>query len=116
MGQEEQTKHVVKDLVFLVVFYCSLSVAAPLLRPRSAVSTAKCGRACEASLYMFSGTLNWLNAILSLLQTLDRYRTPSAMRLGGPISLYLASVHKYRRSQPPRSKPLGRLNRAIGAL
>ena len=37
--------------------------------------------------------LNWLNAILSLLHPLDRYRTPSAIgsAIGRP---YLVSTHR----------------------
>ena len=43
--------------------------------------------------HALSGPLNRLNAILSLLHPLDRYRTPSPNTGGSP--------------QPPRSKPLG---------
>ena len=64
-----------------------------------------------------SGPLNRLNAILSLLQPLDRYRAPSAIgsaierALSRPISLPCPG----KSSQPPRSKPLWGLNRAIVA-
>ena len=53
-----------------------------------------------------SGPLNRLNAILSLLHPLDRYRTRS------PIS----HPNTGGSPQPPRSKPLGGLNRTIVAL
>ena len=65
-----------------------------------------------------SGPVNRLNAILSLLQPLDRYRAPSAIgsaierALSRPISLPCPGES----SQPPRSKPLRGLNRAIVAL
>ena len=65
-----------------------------------------------------SGPLNRLNAILSLLQPLDRYRAPSAIGSAierapsRPISLPCPG----KSSQPPRSKPLRGLNRAIVAL
>ena len=48
-----------------------------------------------------SGPLNRLNAILSLLHPLDRYRTPSAIgsAIGRPhISPYLASKHRWESS------------------
>ena len=63
----------------------------------------------------FSGPLNRLNAILSLLQPLDRYRALSAIRsaIGRP---YLALSRIHAQVQPPRSKPLRGLNRAIVAL
>ena len=64
-----------------------------------------------------SGPLNRLNAILSLLRPLDSYRTPSAIgsAIGRPY-LALSRIHAQRgSSQPPRSKPLGGLNRAIVA-
>ena len=57
------------------------------------------GRVCG-----LSGSLNRLNAILSLLQPLDRYRAPSAIgsAIGGPlsrpISPYLASKHRWESS------------------
>ena len=42
------------------------------------------------------GPLDRLNDILSLLHPLDRYRTPCGLgvRLGGPISPYLASTRR----------------------
>ena len=65
-----------------------------------------------------SGPLNRLNAILSLLQPLDRYRTPSAIgsAIGKALSRPISHPRTGRSSQPPRSKPLGGLNRAIVAL
>ena len=61
------------------------------------------------------GPLDRLNAILSLLHPLDRYRAPSA--IGGAIGRpYLAPISLPRAgksSQPPRSKPLSGLNRAM---
>ena len=60
---------------------------------------------------------NRLNPILSLLQPLDRCRTPSAIgsAIGRP-SLAVSRIHTGRSSQPPHSKPLMGLNRAIVAL
>ena len=65
-----------------------------------------------------SGPLNRLNAILSLLQPLDRYRAPSAIgsAIGRPPSRPISHPHTGGSPQPPRSKPLGGLNRAIVAL
>ena len=65
-----------------------------------------------------SGPLNRLNAILSLLQPLDRYRTPSAIgsAIGKALSRPISHPHTGRSPQPPRSKPLRGLNRAIVAL
>ena len=70
---------------------------------------------CSKSL---SGPLNRLNAILSLLHPLDRYRTPSAIgsAIGRPLSRPISHPNTGRSPQPPRSKPLGGLNRAIVAL
>ena len=62
--------------------------------------------------FRLSGPLNRLNAILSLLQSLDRYRSHSATGSAdweAPIS----HPRTGRSSQPPRSKPLRGLNRAI---
>ena len=42
-------------------------------------------------IYILSGPLNRLNAILSLLQPLDRYRTPSA--IGSAIGKALSRIH-----------------------
>ena len=65
-----------------------------------------------------SGPLNRLNAILSLLHPLDRYRTPSAIgsAIGRPLSRPISHPNTGGSPQPPRSKPLGGLNRAIVAL
>ena len=65
-----------------------------------------------------SGPLNRLNAILSLLHPLDRYRTPSAIgsAIGRPLSRPISHPHTGGSSELPRSKPLGGLNRAIVAL
>ena len=62
-----------------------------------------------------SGPLNWLNAILSLLQPLDRYKTPFAIgsAIGRPLSRPISHPNTGGSPQPPRSKPLGGLNRAI---
>ena len=48
-----------------------------------------------------SGPLKWLNAILSLLQPLDRYRTPSA--IGSAIGR-------------PLSRPISHPNTVVGVL
>ena len=58
---------------------------------------------------MISGPFNRLNVTLSLLHTLGRYRTPSAI---GSATL----VHIGRSSQWPRSRPLRKHNRAIVGL
>ena len=68
-----------------------------------------------------SGPLNRLSAILSLLQPLDRYRIPPAMgsAIGRPylaLSCPISHPRPGRSSQPPRSKPLRGLNRAIVVL
>ena len=65
-----------------------------------------------------SGPLNRLNAILSLLHPLDRYRTPSARgnAIGRPLSRPISHPNTGGSPQPSRSKPLGGLNRAIVAL
>ena len=59
--------------------------------------------------WSLSGPLNWLDAILSLLHPLDRYRTASA--IGSAIGRLLSRPISHPRtggsSQPPRSKPLG---------
>ena len=64
---------------------------------------------------MLTGPLNRLNAILSMLQSLDRYRTLSAIGsvIGRP---YLALSRIGRGSRPRRSKLLRGLNRVIVAL
>ena len=65
-----------------------------------------------------SGPLNRLNAILSLLQPLDRYRAPSA--IGSAIGRAYLALSRFRVQlgvlNPPCSKPLRGLNRAIVAL
>ena len=65
-----------------------------------------------------SGPLNRLSAILSLLQPLDRYRTPSAIgsAIGRPLSRPISHPNAGGSPQPPRSKPPGGLNRAIVVL
>ena len=67
---------------------------------------------------MLSGPLNRLNAILSLLHPLDRYRTPSAIgsAIGMPLSRPGSHPNTGGSPQPPRSKPLRGLNRAIVVL
>ena len=67
---------------------------------------------------MLSDPLNRLNAILSLLHPLDRYRTPSAIgsAIGRPYLTLSCHPPTSRSSQPPRSKPLGGLNHAIVVL
>ena len=64
------------------------------------------------------GPLDRLNAILSLLQPLDRYRALSAIgsAIGRPLSRPISHPRTGRSPQPPRSKPLRGLNRAIVAL
>ena len=68
---------------------------------------------------VLSGPLDRLNAILSLLQPLDRYRTPSAIgsAIGRPLSRPISHPRTGRRPQPPRSKPLrGAQPRDSGAI
>ena len=62
--------------------------------------------------------LNRLNAILSLLHPLDRYRNPSAIgsAIGRPLSCPIWHPNTGGSPQPPRSKPLGGLNLAIVVL
>ena len=64
-------------------------------------------------LWMLSGPLNRLNAILSLLHPLDRYRTPSAIgsAIGRHLSRPISHPNTGGSRQPPRSKPVGNLNR-----
>ena len=52
--------------------------------------------------------LDRLNAILSLLQPLDRYRAPSAIgsAIGRPLSRPISHPRTGRSPQPPCSKPL----------
>ena len=61
---------------------------------------------------LLSGPLNRLNATLSLLHPLDRYIGPRECDREAPIS----HPNTGGSPQPPRSKPLGGLNRAIVAL
>ena len=66
-----------------------------------------------------SGPLNRLNAILSLLHPLDRYRTPSAIgsAIGRPLSRPISHPNTRGSPQPPRSKPLrGAQPRDSGAI
>ena len=65
-----------------------------------------------------SGPLNRLNALLSLLHPLDRYSTPSAIgsAIGRPLSRPISHPNTGGSPEPPRSKPLGGLNRAIVVL
>ena len=76
-----------------------------------------CGCFCLIS-GILSGPLDRLNAILSLLQPLDRYRAPSAIgsAIGRPYLALSRFPRAAKSSQPPRSKPLRGLNRAIVAL
>ena len=68
--------------------------------------------------HTLSGPLNRLNAILSLLHALDRSRTPSAIgsAIGRPLSGPISHPNTGGSPQPPRSQPLGGLNRAIVVL
>ena len=70
------------------------------------------------STHHLSGPLDRLNAILSLLQPLDRYRALSAIgsAIGRPLSRPISHPRTGRSPQPPRSKPLRGLNRAIVVL
>ena len=76
------------------------------------------GQSHENIVYVLSGPLNRLNAILSLLHPLDRYRAPSAIgsAIGRPLSRPISHPNTGGSPQPHRSKPLGGLNRAIVAL
>ena len=69
---------------------------------------------------VLSGPLNRLNAILSLLQPLDRYRTPSAIgsAIGRPLSRPISHPNTGGSPQPPCSKPLigGSTARYSGAI
>ena len=62
----------------------------------------------------FSGPLNRLNALLSLLHPLDHYRTPSV--IGSAIGRPLFRPFFGGSPQPPRSNSLGGPNRAIVVL
>ena len=67
---------------------------------------------------MLSGPLDRLNAILSLLQPLDRYRATCAIgsAIGRALSRPISHPRTGGSSQPPRSKPLRGPNRVIVAL
>ena len=72
----------------------------------------------SGEVWELSGPLNRLNAILSLLHPLDRYRTPIAIgsAIGRPLSRPISHPNTGGSPQPPRSKPLRGLNRAIVVL
>ena len=72
----------------------------------------------KTQLASFGGPLNRLNAILSLLHPLDRYRTPSAIgsAIGRLLARPISHPNTGRSSQPPRSEPLSGLSRAIVVL
>ena len=84
---------------------------------KSCVSSVT-GRSPAGLKRRLSGPLNRLNAILSLIHPLDRYRTPSAIgsAIGVALSRPISHARAGRSSQPPRSKPLKRLNSAIVAV
>ena len=65
-----------------------------------------------------SGPLDRLNAILSLLQPLDRFWATCAIgsAIGRALSRPISHPRTGGSSQQPRSKPLRGLNRAIVAL
>ena len=68
---------------------------------------------------LLSGPLNRLNAILSLLHPLDRYRSHPAIgsAIGRPLSRPISHPNTGGSPQPPRSKPLGGAQpRASGAI
>ena len=68
---------------------------------------------------MLRGPLDRLNAILSLLQPLDRYRAPSAIgsAIGRPLSRPISHPRTGKSPQPPHSKPLrGAQPRDSGAI
>ena len=73
---------------------------------------------CCVSNRALSGPLNRLNAILSLLHPLDRYRASSAIgsAIGRPLFRPISHPRSGRITQPPHPKPLMRLNRAIVVL
>ena len=72
----------------------------------------------KATVKHLSGPLNRLNAILSLLHPLDRYRTASAIgsAIERPLSRPISHPNTGGSPQPPPSKPLRGLNLAIVAL
>ena len=68
---------------------------------------------------MLSGPLDRLNAILSLLQPLDRYRATCAIgsAIGRALSRPISHPRAGGSPQPPRSKPLrGAQPRDSGAI
>ena len=88
--------HQMKNLCVFSVFYCvegafdAASRGTPELKMGLREMISK-------MVVVLSGPLDRLNAILSLLQPLDRYRAPSAIgsAIGMPhISPYLASPHR----------------------
>ena len=64
---------------------------------------------CTLTHTVLSGPLSRLNAVLSLLQLLDCYRTPSAIGsvIRRPLSRPISHPNAGGSPQPPRSKPLG---------
>ena len=85
---------------------------------RSSISAATAEEECtKPKEGVQSGPLNRLNAMLSLLQPLDRFWAPSAIEsaIGRPLSRPISRPRTGRSPQPPHSKPLSRLNRAIVA-
>ena len=76
------------------------------------------GRELSEFLTALVAPLNRLNAIPSLLQPLDSYRTRSAIgnAIGRALSRPVAHPRAGGSSQPPRSKPLRGLNRAMVVL
>ena len=108
-------------LVASVLFQIDLSNLTEKLRTREMRKKAKFDPTkapTRVPTRVLSGPLNRLNAILSLLHPLDRYRTPSAIgnAIGRPLSRPISHPRAGRSSQPPRSKPLRGLNRAIVVL
>ena len=95
---------------------CTSWFCAPLRLVVAVISGQLASGRCSTS--RLSGPLNQLNAILSLLQPLDRYRTPSAIgsAIGRPLSRPISLSCTGGSPQPPRSKPFRGLNRAIVAL
>ena len=95
---------------------CSMSAESQALPSAGVAKPADFSEECRKPhvstppICILSGPLNRLNAILSLLQPLDRYRAPLCdserdwEALSRPISL----PRPGKSSQPPRSKPLRR--------
>ena len=80
--------------------------------------TPKSDRNKMSKFQSLSDPLDWLNAILSLLHPLDRYRARSAIgsAIGRPLSRPISHPNTGGSPQPPRFKPLGGLNRTIVVL